>query len=247
MGKLRALLLLLTVLCIIGGAMLPRVVARVTDRLDADQVVYGQMQSVQLELNVTEQPDPARMLQMLALERNMTTIPVTEAEASMTEEEVYAAVQRQMDEYCDVGIFQWFDVTHRTADPYLAMDPDDPDNFGIIWGVSLSHQESPYHNLFVHLDDATGKILMLDYYTEEYLYPSEEQRYVFEPWTDTYFAQLGLSYNTEYVQSLETDVSETRLDDDTMMVRYTFQEIEFGEIYLEFYVSPNGFYIQFPS
>jgi len=141
------------------------------------------------------------------------------------------------------SFFQWFDYTQQTAEPQLAMDPEDSDNYAIIWIVDYARKE-PYHNLFLHVDDATGAILKIDYYTHENLYPPEEQRFLFEEWTEGFFSGLGLEMNSEYMQSLEIHTKEEKAKD-AMTFRYHIQEIQYGLVTVSFTVKPGGFYISF--
>jgi len=95
-----------------------------------------------------------------------------------------------------------------------------------------------------YVDDATGAILKIDYYTHENLYPPEEQRFLFEEWTEGFFSGLGLEMNSEYMQSLEIHTKEEKAKD-AMTFRYHIQEIQYGLVTVSFTVKPGGFYISF--
>lgn len=242
------LVLLITVLVLTLLAVMPRIVAVISDLCANRQPSSAPMPSIVLQFSESKTLDPGAMLQRLALEQNMNTIPIVAEQALMTEAEAYAAVEKLMQEYCDSGIFDWFDYSHRSAQPYLAMDPDDTTNFGIVWAVNFVHEDDPYENLFVHLDDTTGRILYMDYYTVEERFPPEEQAYVFEPLVTIFLNQLGLMYANDYFgENVDTQVTEQQVGDDGYMVRYTFRDIEYGEIVLEFHVAPHGFYTTMPN
>lgn len=232
--------LLLTAALLILVACLPGIVGGFLDLLTLEKPDTAPIGHIELQMGGQTELDPGRMFQRLALERNMQTIPVTDREAAMTKEQVFSAVEKQMESY---GFFQWFDYTQRTAEPHLALDPADSDNYAIIWVVDYARKE-PYHNLFLHVDDATGSILKIDYYTHETLYPAEEQRDIFEGWTNAYFDRLGLGIGSEYMDSLKVWTEETK-GEDSMTVLYHIQEIQYGLVTVSFTVKPGGFFISF--
>lgn len=235
------IILLLTLAVLILVACLPGLVGICMDFVTLKKPDTAPINAIELNLGTAEAVDPGRMFQKLALERNMQLIPVTSREATMTKEQVFSAVEEQMGEY---DFFQWFDYTQRTAEPQLAMDPEDSDNYAIIWVVDYASKE-PYHNLFLHVDDTTGAILKIDYYTHEELYPAEKQRYIFEDWTNTYFERLGLGMDSEYVRSLDVSWTEQNSENDSMWVNCYMQEIQYGLVTVSFTVKPGGFYISF--
>ena len=241
MNKRIAPILLLTAVILLLVACLPGIVGGCTDLLTLGKPDSAPIRQIELQMGGQTEVDPGRMFQKLALERNMKMIPVTSREATMAKDQVFSAVEEQMGEY---DFFQWFDYTQRTAEPHLAMDTEDSDNYAIIWVVDYASKE-PYHNLFLHVDDATGCILKIDYYTHEELYPAEEQRYIFEEWTNTYFERLGLGMDSEYVRSLDVSWTEQNTEKDSIRVNFYMQEIQYGLVTVSFTVKPGGFYISF--
>lgn len=243
------LILLLTAALIITGAFLPRITTAVMDLTTAAKVSTAPMQSVQLDFRSTGQQDSGSILKKLALEQSMYTVPITAKDASMTEEEVFAAVETCMDMYVSSGIFSWFEETYRMAEPYLAIAADDTDNASVIWAVHFVHEDDPYRNLFLHLDDETGKILYLDYVTydpDSTFYP-EDQAYALETFTGIFFEQLGLTDLADSNSSSLNTAAERMQDGDVWCLRFTFPDTQYGEVVLEFYVKPTGFYILFPN
>lgn len=234
------LALLTTVAILLVVACLPGIVGGCMDFLTLNKPDTAPIRHVELQLSTPGEMEPGRMFQRLALERNMQMIPVTSREASMTKDQVFAAVEEQMEEY---AFFQWFDYTHRSAEPQLAIDTEESDNYAIIWVVDYASKQ-PYHNLFLHVDDNTGAILKIDYYTHEEPYPAEEQRYIFESWCESYFDRLGLGMNSDYMRSLEVRTEQTG-EKDSMSVIYHIQEIQYGLVSVHFIVKPGGFYISF--
>ncbi|MBQ7801039.1 MAG: hypothetical protein IJ375_01800 [Oscillospiraceae bacterium] len=242
MRKLKlALILALTGLLIITGAFLPRITGEITDLIHSRKVLSAPMQSVQLEFSGSEWQSGDHILKKLAIERSMYSLPITPEETSMTEEEVFAAVEEAMDMYAASGIFSWFETSYRMAEPYLTYAVEDSGNMNIIWAVNLVHEDEPYRNLFLHLDDETGKILYLDYVTydpDSSFFP-EDQASALDTFTSLYFEQLGLDPGGQEAEIIQ--------EKDVWCRRCAFQDTGYGDIVLEFYVKPTGFYISFPN
>ena len=246
MRKMRLpLILLLTGALIVIGAFLPGIVSAVIDRTVMGKSENASMQSVQLEFS-GETWEPDDMMKKLAVEQIMYTIPISAKDASMTEEEVYAAVEDCMEKYVSNGIFSWFEDTYRMTETYLAVSPD---NMNIIWAVNIVRKDDPYQNLFLHLDDETGKILYLDYvsYDPDGAFYPEDQSYVLDAFAGIYFEQLGLTDLTDPDPYAQYPAAEEIQENDVWCRRYTFPDTEYGEIILEFYVKSTGFYISFPN
>lgn len=239
--KKTTLILAATLMVLILVACLPGLVGICMDKITLEKPDTAPISPIELNLGTSEGSDPGRMFQKLALERNIQLIPVTQRETTKTSEEIYEAVEEQM---ALLTFFQWFEYTKRTAEPHLAMDPEDSDNYAIIWVVDYASKD-PYHNLFLHVDDATGAILKIDYYTHETLYPSKEQRYLVEQWRDVYFERLGLAMSSEYVQSLDVSWTESNPEKDSTHISCHMQEIQYGIVTVSFTVKPGGFYISF--
>lgn len=239
-----ALILALTAAVIAIGAFLPGIVGGVTDLISTAAVRSAPMQSVELQFS-GGQDDPEHILKKLALERNMNTLPVTADQAFMTEEEVFAAVNDCMEQYSSADLFRWFKDTYSMAEPYIAISANGTDNVSVFWAVHIVHEGDPYRNLFLHIDDETGKILYLDYVTydpDSTFYPEDQYRVV-NTLAELYFDQLGLA---ELAGSEAVTVDEM-IDNDVQCLRYTFAGTEYGDIVIEFYSKPNGFYILFPK
>ena len=172
----------------------------------------------------------------------------------MTEDEVYAAVERCMADYVDAGIFEWFQYTTRAAGPSLGIDSQDIHNTGIFWGVTYVNEKSPYQSLFVQIDDENGKIYYLSYedYEKESIYSDRSPEYaarmnfVLDHFTEIFFDQLGLADVKKFYDS-KALVEEEEVDGGVYLRRYVMEDDEYGEISIEFYANPSGFRLYYHS
>lgn len=247
MNKLKSLLIfLLTAILLITGAFLPNITAAMADQVRNGKVNTAPIQSVQLEFG-SEKPTDS-MIRKLAIRSRMNTLPIAPGDASMTEEEVFAAAESCMEQYISAGIFSWFEETHRMAEPHLAINPYNTDEFYIFWAVNFVGENDPYSNLFLHLDDETGRILYIDYvtYDPDRAYLSKEQSQVIDAFSQLYFDQLDLMEAADPTSSKTVTVTK-EMSKDVWCRRYSFTDTGYGAFTLEFYVKPKGFYLLFPD
>lgn len=242
------ILILLTILLLIACASLPAIAAAVQDKASVNNSGYSDMQSV--ELNLGEEKETLPMMGKLAMLGNMEVVNIDLSQASMTEEEVFTAVEAQMAAYEEAGIFQWFDVTLRSAVPKLGVDLDDANNFLVHWTVSFVNEDNPI-SLVLDIDDETGKILSLTYgvydsFTMDGVW--KRNKVIMDDFTDVYFTQLGLTEAAEYAESTGTGYEYSERDGGVSSALYSFGDVTYGEITMEFYVEgPGGFYLYFPN
>lgn len=236
-----SLFLLLVAALIVAGAFLPQITAAITDSSTNGKADVAPMQSVELALGESSH-EPLNMLRKLALEDHMNSVPIFADQAAMTEEEVYAAVEKNMQDYVASGIFEMFTPTYTSAETLLAIDPYGTDNYGIIWTVNLVSEDGPYRSLFLHIDDETGKILFIDYEThgeDRFNYYPEYQSYVMGVFTGNFFSQLALAEELQYMKN--ATVMSVATTEEYSEVCYSFIDLTYGEINLYFSVHPNGF------
>ena len=239
-----ALLLVLTAAVLVGGAALPHLMAAVTDSRASGKVSYAPVQTVELELDANGAEEAADMMAKLALYDAMYTIPLDLAAAQMTQEQVIAAAQNELQPYVDAGLMEWCDFDYVMTEFYAAIDPFDPDQTNTFWGVTLSLQEKPYTSVFLHLDDETGKILYLTYTTQGRDFSAEEQAVVLELFPSIYFDALGLGESAEYLR-VNGLLSSYNLGGAGISCAYTFGTVEYGEVMMEFCAREYGFDMTF--
>lgn len=244
--------LILAFVLLAGMAMLPRGIAVISDLLTNKKAGIASMQTVELDFYSSKKDEPGYMMRKLALEQRMTTVPIKPKQAKMTEEEALTAAFEGMKPYIEAEMFSWFDFSFSGAEPYLGIDPEDKNNNTIFWGVSFVAEGKPYQNLFLHIDDETGKILYINYGTDgpdqyTYYYP-ENQRVLMEGFTDSFFTPLNLltEHLDEYKNLISTNMTERKLTDDVTCLLYTFEDKQYGIIDVEFYITPAGFWVNYP-
>ncbi|MGM9602351.1 MAG: hypothetical protein ACI3W5_12335 [Faecousia sp.] len=236
---------------VFAGAVLPRISAAVVDRMNENKTGSAPIQTVALNLQDRAEQNSTpgeNMLHKLAMEQHMYTVPIDPSEASMTEEEVYAAVESRMEDYVQAGIFEWFPYTYRMAEPILGIYADGISNMNIIWSVAYAYEEKPYQSLFIHIDDETGKILYLQYdnygivntYPEKSPEYADRMNYILDSTSGIFFNQLGLSEVKENLDSNNL-YNEGSVDGGVYRRVYPIADSEYGEISLVFRAEPSGF------
>lgn len=256
MRKVRTFCIVLLAIVLISLlAIMPQVISKVSDFLGNEKPGTAPMQSVELALGTDKSEQPGYMLRKLVLEHRMNTLPIRPEQVKMTEDEVLSAAVDGMTRYVDANMFAWFEYDHFSAEPYLGVDTENTNNNMIFWGVTFSTKTStkndPYHYLFLHIDDETGKIIYIAYetYGEDYFrYDPENQWFLMEGFVDSFLGPLNLTASqlSEY-DNLQGSAVEQNSTDEETSVLYTFEDAEFGRIHVSFVITPVGFHIYFPS
>ena len=242
-------LMFLTILALTICAALPVIVSLLQDRSTVNNSGYSEMKS--MDLDVKEQRESMPTMGKLALFGNMETINIDPSQASMTEEEAFQAAQEQMKAYEEAGIFQWFDVTLRSAEPKLGIDMKDANNFLVYWTVSFVNEDGEGQWLNLDIDDETGRILCIYYgvydsYSMDGVW--QRNKLIMREFTDIYFSQLDLTVAKELALSAENGYSYSERDGGVSSALYNFWDATYGEISLEFYVEgPGSFFLHLPN
>ena len=252
MRKLKTMLvLMLTGVIFAFFAVLPRLAGAFSDDRLRGQSGSASIQSVALELHDMDSDAPGYMLRKLALERFLTSVPITPQQASMTEEEAIAAAQAGMDIYVDAGIFEWFDCTYQGAEPYFCLEPSDKSRHMIFWSVIFINEASPYQSLLLHIDDETGKIIYIKYEdygpTREFA-NAEAAEQLLDRFIHAFLSPLSLlPSQLETYENLEGSVSrETTHYINGSDVIFTYRDAQYGDVYIVLTVTSTGFYSTFP-
>ena len=236
MHRLKAIFaVFLSMVLIAGLALLPKGIAGISDYLSNEKPGTASIHTVELSVYSDQTDEPGYMMRKLALEQRMNTIPIEAEQASMTEEEVLNAVLEDMVAYEDANVFEWFEYTFFSAEPYLGMDPENQSNNSIFWGVQFTREEKPYQNLFLHIDDETGRILYLSYET----YGPDAEKY-YEPENQRFMMNLTTDQMSMYKNFNGIEVKENEIPDDATIVSYTYDDAVYGAIHVTFHISPEG-------
>lgn len=251
MGKLKTgVVLLMAAMMIAVLAWMPQTVSGVSDIIGNKKPGTAPMQSVELALSSDRMEEPGYMMRKLALEHGMNTVPILPEQATLTEEEAIHAAMDGMMVYVEAKLFEWFEYELVDAQPYLGVDPEDKSNNSIIWGVNFFKKGEPYNNLFLHVDDETGKIIFISYETygedQNRYYDPEDRRLMMEGFVDSFLGPLNLTQLSEY-ENLDSECVPEMLSPKEVSVRYTFEDAHYGIINLEFVIYPFGFYVIFPD
>lgn len=242
----------LSLTLIAGLALLPKAISCISDNLANEKPGTASIHAVELRVYSDQTDEPGYMMRKLALEQQMTTLPIEPEQASMTAEEVLNAALEGMEPYLDANVFEWFDYTYFSAEPYLVMDPENQSNNSIFWGVQFTQENKPYHDLFLHIDDETGSILYLHYETygpdADKYYEPENQRLMMEGFVDAFFCPLKLTASdmSVYKNFIGMEVNEQETPDDSTIVAYTYEDAAYGTVHVTFHISPEGL-LAFPG
>lgn len=245
MHKIRiTILLLMTALLLAAGAVLPGIVAAVQEDGQMNEVGYSPIQSVELKL--TEEQESLPMLGKLSLFNDGGLYAVSEDEAAMTREDVREAVERELAHYYEWEMipYNWVDSSF-IATPYLAYGTDNDAMYSIFWEVAIYCDSENSFSLNLYVDDETGKILSLHF---DSVWPLEiyDLQVYLDLFHQIYFESLGMTESAEYWENngLVEDISQN--SGGIPAVRYTFGDMIYGEVNVEFYVYSRGFYTLLP-
>lgn len=223
-------------------AVLPKTVAWLQDEVGHSEVKYGEMETLHLSLD-GENPLPSvSMMGKLNMLRNEALYSISESQASMTKEEVLAAIDRELLSYYKNGLmFNEWENAEKFLMPYLSYDREQ--GYCIFWEVNFfSYANDYYLNLYV--EDETGKIVFITYQADSLELSAEEQRLMLEALTNIYFGALGI-VPAEAICQIEDILLSVAAN--TTAVSYTFYDDIYGEVSIEFYMHKHGFYNIFPT
>lgn len=230
-------LLALTALLILLCALLPRCMGLVQDRRALNRVGYSQ--STQVQLEIQQGMTPLGKLALLCRMEGVLEVP--EAMAEMTVEEAEQAALVALQAYVDAGLIPEFPVWHIEAEPLLILTPEEVDLAGLVWAVTVLSDEEGVMNVSLDIDDATGKLLRLNY-SYEY-WGREDLTETLAQFAETYFEGLAV----EHYENFATEDLENRyIGDDVAGMRYRIEDMSYGEINLDLYVHQYGFYVDTP-
>lgn len=238
-------IILLTVTLIMAGAVLPSVVSSVFDDAVIEKSGSRSVKTVQLNVSDEEnRTEKAELLKKLAMMKNMSTIPVTENETTMTEEDACTAADLCLQEYKSAGIIPSFDITYWSAEPYMAVESQNVGNYFFFWAVNLVNEYEPYHNLLLHIDDETGKILYINYISSAEEYMNTDRYTLMESFSEIYLQELGILQDVRETDETNGEFAyvdgEIDSDNNILHKRYCISDDTYGDILIDLYVNISG-------
>ena len=248
------LIMFLSFLALSLFALLPHFISAAVDAVESKTVNTAPIPPVDIALANDETAKPGYMLRKLALESTMTTIPISPEKAKLSLDEVLTAARDGMAYYAEANMFDWFEYTFFSAQPYLGIDPKSPNNTMIFWGVTICTESEPYHGLFLHIDDETGSILYLDYEThgpdQSRYVEQEDQHLMMEGFVDSFLRPLNLTagqLTDNPVFPVDVNAYAQDLSGNVTYAAYTFESAEYKPIHVVFKISPTGFCVNCPT
>lgn len=235
MRKLKyALAILLAIVILVACALLPGTVASIQDNLMNRKVNYREMDSVQL--NFTEEKRFISLLGKLALLQTGEIYRIRPQEATLTEEEIKTLLSLELRLYLDSGLIPCnFEDFQVTLTPALACSTTDPEQYAVVWWVSMAVVEEPYDHVDLLLDDQTGVILYINYEAGYPLFSREELSDRMDTFASVYFHALGL---------IPFSQEELYLNGEPLGCRFLFEDGQY-DVIIDCYVTPQGFYTEF--
>lgn len=231
MGKWKGpLLLLLTLALVAAGALLPRLVAAVTDGSAAERVDYGELTPVELDLR---EKTSLTTEQKLFLVHHGDSIQISAADVSMTEAEALAAAENALTPYYDAGLLPTLAAGETTCSPVLTYSTIN-DFYGYFWQITILQDGN--WQLELVLDDETGRLMSIFFWTGDHVFYEEKMDATLETFVDICLGALELER--------PEDSQYTGLDGERRSVRCWWLipdnsgELNFS---VEFMLCPNGF------
>lgn len=239
MRKFKAVaVILLTLILLIAGAYIPRLVARFRDRQITGKGALHSIASV--ELHIYRDLSPVGKLAMM--NRIDSLLPIRESKASMTGEEVMDAVYEALIPYTDIQLASYHE-NRVDMRPYLVQIPDMPELQRVIWQVTISGDDADFTFFDLILDDETGHILRISYTSEQPL-DTIVGLDALHTFADIFFSGLGVEDHWAFAVS---DMETAYVGDNANAVRFRFVDPQYGEIHVDLNVYDCGFYVEFPS
>lgn len=237
---------LLTAALIAGGAYTPDLAAFLMDRSAFGQVTTASVQPIQLEFSEEETEAPYSPMQVLRLLCAGESMDMFYGETNLTEAEVRTLAAKLIEPYAQKGLLVISDSSQLTLEPRVAYDPGDLSNHRIFWAlyyIQKSDGDLPYQTLTLTIDDATGRLLSIYSDVAESVFDSLDLPILSQRFADLYFEGIGLSEEAKFWES--SGRVETMAHDDILCTRYTFGDVVYGELTVEFYVYSYGYQVTF--
>ncbi len=217
-------------------AFLPKIAALLQDEMSLGKVKFAKMQSVELDIH-----DSLPAMGKLSLLKDVgNCIELSKEQASMSEEEVSAAVEAEVSKYVNAGLISSeYEFDFYSCRPMILMDMENPQITWTFWDCVLDSEQGG--NLVLMIDDETGTCYLSAFHGNQVLKVKQEN--FLEIWIDLYFSALEIS---EYAM-FEQDYTDRYVGENGWARCYSFGDRTYGEVSVVFYVYKYGFYMEFPK
>lgn len=236
MSKLKTgIAAVLTLALLVGGAFFPKLVSAVQDQISRDNATSNPIRSIQLEI----EKNVSVLGRMVMLVNVQGAIELTENKTKMTSQEVMDAARKGLQPYIDVNLIK-YNEAEVTLSPHLLQVPDMLELQGIVWSVAITIAADPYSYINLIIDDETGHILQIWYASEDNPcdIPAEDALVLL---AEIFFSSLDLDYAAQGI-AVESIYANDALN---AANRYCFTDPKYGEVLVDLYVYPEGFYIEY--
>lgn len=217
--------------------MLPTIVAKVEDHLADETVYYNEMKSVQLlrELNDVEK---------LYLLKNDTSVSISEEDTNLKSANMFEVVEAALVTYIERGFIQGnLADFSMECEPRLYYSNTISNLSGIFWEIQMELSDEFGQNIYLHLDDQTGKLLLISYECLEPIYQNlyldiftKKEKYINHLFADYQAGMDFFAYDRTYGENHEDYY-------DAKQIIYTIGDVVYGEILIKFVLTDSGFSI----
>lgn len=242
------MVLLLSAVLLVMGAVLPMAVAGVQDSMNTEKVGYASINAVNLEFSES----PMTIREKLAVAAHPgSTVDIPEELADHSQEEITDIALEKITPYQDEGLLLG-EIDREnllvTAIPVLLSSEDPQEERScIVWYLVLSPAQSPgdcYWTLYLTLDDETGTLCSMEYS----FHAKDQTRY---QRTGSNADQL-LKFCRLYIDGLGEEFAEYAPEDllkeawtsptgDNIYTMVNWGDIYYGEVQITLYMTNYGF------
>lgn len=224
---------LVTAGIVVACAMLPALVAAMQDKAQQDEITYGDVNAVKLEV------EQLNMFEKLFLFGNGQSIVYNENKAKLSEDEIETLVYEQIAPYIDAGLIPCnIDELSIGATPVLFFYSGKEDLSSVFWNVGVYSSGKEFHYLDLFLDDETGKMIIINLYCDDPIYENSMYELIqvfYEIYCANMADELDFIPVVEMVEYNNTDIK-------VISAEIRWGDMIYGELTLEFAFSPNSFY-----
>lgn len=239
--RLKGFLALLAAAAVIAlGAWMPRLVAQRQDSLNENQVLFADVEAVELEF---AQSEMTRGETLAILCRGRDTVQIPEELASLKREKVERIAQATVRKYAESGILLSETAGDRVLSCAVVLIYGQEQQNNVFWQVSYGDPEGE-HVINLTIDDRTGIVCAAEYIDQSYEYTPEQMETVFSSFTQLYLTGLGDEFFDYPAQQL-LDGAKSAQDGSYIASELFWSTERYGESRITFFVNRTGFYTYF--